>query len=374
VPGTAVALVVGLLFAGAAVAFAIARQDRRQVPALRTASGTPTARPSAAPSLSVPPTPSISPPSPIPGYLMIADRANDRLVLVDSAKHVLWTYPPPGSKPAIPFFFDDDVFFNQGHTEVISQQEEQQTIQILSFPAGKLLWRYGHVNVRGSTSGYLSTPDDAYLLPDGTVSVADVRNCRVLFISPGHKVLRQLGTTGVCSHHPPDHLASPNGDTPLPDGGTLVTEINGSWIDDISADGKLVWSVHAPVAYPSDAQWLGHGKILLADYSSPGHVLEMTTSGKVLWKYGPPSGPGALNHPSLALMLPNGLIAVNDDFRDRVVLIDPAKDRIVWQYGHTDAPGTAAGSLHVPDGLDLLPFDVAMSTPAIARLFGSPAP
>jgi hypothetical protein len=375
VPGTAVALVAGLLFAGAAVAFAIARQDRRQVPVVRTASGSPTARPpSAAPSLSVSPTPSINPPSPIPGYLMIADRANDRLVLVDSNKPVLWTYPPAGSKPAMPFFFDDDVFFNQDHTEVISQQEEQQTIQILSFPAGKLLWRYGHVNVRGSTPGYLSTPDDAYLLPDGTVSVADVRNCRVLFISPAHEVLRQLGTTGICSHHPPDHLASPNGDTPLPDGGTLVTEINGSWIDDISADGRLVWSVHAPVAYPSDAQWLGHGKILLADYSSPGHVLEMTTSGKVLWKYGPPSGPGALNHPSLALMLPNGLIAVNDDFRDRVVLIDPAKNRIVWQYGHTDAPGTVPGFLHVPDGMDFLPFDVAMSTPAIARLVGSPAP
>jgi hypothetical protein len=179
---------------------------------------------------------------------------------------------------------------------------------------------------------------------------------------------------GVCSHNPPDSWAAPNGDTPLPDGGTLVTEINGSWIDDISADGKLVWSVHAPVAYPSDAQWLGHGKILLADYSSPGHILEMTTSGKVLWEYGPPSGPGALNHPSLALMLPNGLIAVNDDFRDRVVLIDPARKQIVWQYGHTDAPGTEAGSLHVPDGLDFLPFDVAMSTPAIARLLGSPAP
>ena len=343
-------------------------------PAAAGASGTNPSR-SPSPSASASPvSPSLTPPSPLPGYLMIADRANDRLLLVDSGKRVLWTYPAPGSKPAMPFYFDDDVFFGRDHTVLISQQEEQQTIQLLSFPEGKLLWSYGHVNVRGSSAGSLSTPDDAYLLPDGTVSVADVRNCRVVFISPGHKVVRQLGTTGVCGHHPPDQLASPNGDTPLPDGGTLVTEINGSWVDDISAAGKLVWSVHAPVRYPSDAQWLGDGKILLADYSSPGHVLEMSTSGKVLWEYGPPSGPGALNHPSLALMLPNGLIAVNDDFRDRVVLIDPKTKRIVWQFGHTDAPGSAPGFLHVPDGMDFLPFDVAASNPAIARLVGLSKP
>src|SRR6266487_1117106 len=32
-------------------------------------------------------------PKPIPGYLIIADRGNNRILLVDSTKHVLWTYP-----------------------------------------------------------------------------------------------------------------------------------------------------------------------------------------------------------------------------------------------------------------------------------------
>jgi hypothetical protein len=91
----------------------------------------------------------------------------------------------------------------------------------------------------------------------------------------------------------------------------------------------------------------------------------MTTKGKVLWSYGPSSGSGKLDHPSLALLLPNGLIAVNDDYRDRVVLIDQRSHRIVWQYGHTDVPGTAAGYLHVPDGMDFLPFDVAQRNPSL---------
>jgi hypothetical protein len=71
-------------------------------------------------------------------------------------------------------------------------------------------------------------------------------------------------------------------------------------------------------------------------------------------------------------MLPNGLIAVNDDYRDRVVLIDPATSRIVWQYGHTDQPGTAPGYLNTPDGMDFLPFQQAISSPAIRRVVLGP--
>jgi hypothetical protein len=230
------------------------------------------------------------------------------------------------------------------------------------------VWTYGHPNVAGSTAGYLNTPDDAYVVASGVTTVADVANCRVLYISRAHRVVRQLGTSGVCTHDPPRSFASPNGDTPLPGGGVLVTEITGSWIDAIGADGKLRWSVQAPVAYPSDAQPLPGGRILLADYSSPGHILIMDRTGKVLWTYGPASGRGSLDHPSLALMLPNGLIAVNDDYNHRVVLIDRRSKRIVWQYGHDGSPGTSRGYLNTPDGMDFLPYRVAESHPAIAAL------
>jgi hypothetical protein len=297
------------------------------------------------------------------GYLLIADRGNDRAILVNSRKQVIWRYPRPGTIATFPFNFDDDTFFTPTYRGIISNQEEQQTIQVFSYPQGKVLWTYGHVNQSGSSPGYLYTPDDAYQLPNGTRTVADVGNCRVLFISPAKHAKRQIGTTGVCQHDPPRYLASPNGDTPMPNGATLVTEIGGSWIDAIGPRGKLLWSVRAPVSYPSDAQWLGNRRILLADYSSPGHILIMTTAGKVLWRYGPSTGPGELNHPSLAMMLPNGRIAVNDDFRDRVVIIDRKTHGIVWQYGRTDQPGAAAGYLRTPDGMDFLPFNEAQGIP-----------
>ncbi len=110
------------------------------------------------------------------------------------------------------------------------------------------------------------------------------------------------------------------------------------------------------MSYPSDPQMLSGGRILLADYTSPGAALIMNRHGTVLWRYRPTSGWGELNHPSLAFMLPNGDIAINDDFNDRVVIVDPKRNRIVWQYGHAGIAGTGPNSLNTPDGMDYIPL------------------
>jgi hypothetical protein len=316
----------------------------------------------------------LAPPGPIPGYLLIADRGNSRMLLVDSTKRIWWRYPQPGVTPSMSFRFDDDTFFGPRADRIISNQEDQHTIQVISFPGGRVLWRYGRVDIPSSRPGYLHTPDDAYLLPNGIVSVADSYNCRVLFISPAHRIVRQYGTTGVCRHDPPRTLGPINGATPLPDGGTLVSEVNGPWVDDIGPNGRLRWAVHAPVSYPSDPQLLAPNRILIADYARPGHALIMTRTGRVLWRYGPSAGPGELDHPSLATRIAPGLIAVNDDYRHRVVLISMRTKRIVWQYGHTDVAGRRPGYLNTPDGLDLLRTAAAQRRPAVRSLLSAKRP
>jgi outer membrane protein assembly factor BamB len=267
----------------------------------------------------------------------------------------------------MPFRFDDDAFFGPRGDRIVSNQEDQHTIQIISFPGGRLLWRYGHVNVKGSARGFLNTPDDAYLLRSGVVTVADAYNCRVLFLGRDHSILRTYGN-GVCAHHPPTELGAVNGATPLPDGGILVSEINGSWVDNFGPTGALRWAIRAPVSYPSDPQPLGGNRILVADYARPGHALIMTNTGRVLWRYGPSSGPGELDHPSLAMRLAPGLIAINDDYRHRVVIVSIRTHRIIWQYGHTDVAGRRPGYLNTPDGMDLLRTADAQALPAARTL------
>jgi putative pyrroloquinoline-quinone binding quinoprotein len=295
-------------------------------------------------------------PGPLPGGLLIADRGNDRILLVDSHRRTLWRFPTARDRRlGRQLVFDDDTFIQPGGKAMISNEEDHQDIVSIDIRTHAVTRLYGTPGVRGGGPNELNWPDDAYVLPDGTMTVADAYNCRILFIRQ-HRIVRQIGRTGVCVHDPPRTLGAVNGDTPLPDGGVLVSEINGSWIDNFTRTGKLRWSFQAPVSYPSDPQPLSGGRILLADYASPGAAVIVNRHGTVLWRYRPTSGWGVLDHPSLAIMLPNGDIAINDDYDHRVVIVDPRRNRIVWQYGHRGEAGRGPGFLNTPDGMDYIPL------------------
>jgi len=280
----------------------------------------------------------------VPGYVLIADRNNDRVLLVSPSKRIVWQ--------ATGLRGPDDAFFTPGYRSIITNEEFDDTLTELRLRPKRVAWHYGHAGVPGSSRGYLDRPDDAYRLRDGLTVVADIQNCRIVYLRHSGAIARVLG--GTCAHDPPRGFASPNGDTPLPGGGLLVTEIGG-WIDRLAPDGRLLWSIPSPVPYPSDAQLLPDGRVLVCSFSIPGRIVIVDRQGRVRWSFGAASGPNRLAKPSLAVRWPNGLIAANDDYDHRVIVIDPRTKRIVWQYGHPGVAGTAPGFLDKPDGLDLLP-------------------
>jgi len=298
--------------------------------------------------------------------LLIADRGNNRLLVLDDTGSIVWTYPNPPSMPPPPgprgFYFPDDAFFVNHGSAIISNQEENETIVKIGYPSGALLWSYGHPGQIGSAPGYLHEPDDAYLLKDGNISVADASNCRILVINPAGVVVHQVGTTGLCVHRPPTGIASPNGDTPLADGNILVSETTGSYISEYTQTGSLVWTAHVAIGYPSDPQQLGPNLYMCADYSNPGGIVEFNRAGQILYQYRATAGINRLNQPSLAELLPSGVFMVNDDYRDRMAAIDPTTQALVWDYGVPDVPGTAPGLLSIPDGFDILNPDGSTPT------------
>ena len=298
--------------------------------------------------------------------LLIADRGNNRLLVLDDTGAVVWTYPNPPSMPPPPgpggFYFPDDAFFVDHGTAIISNQEENETIVKIAYPSGKLLWSYGHPARPGSAPGYLHEPDDAYLLKNGDVTVADADNCRILIISPSGVVVKQIGTTGVCVHSPPTDIGGPNGDTPLADGNLLVSETKGSFISEYTPSGSLVWTTHLPIGYPSDPQQIGPNLYLCADYENPGGIVEFNRSGQILYEYRAPAGLDRLNQPSLVELLPNGVFLANDDYRDRMAAVDPTTHALVWNFGIPDSAGTGPGQLNTPDGFDILNADGSTPT------------
>jgi outer membrane protein assembly factor BamB len=289
------------------------------------------------------------------GELLIADRGSNRLLLFDAGLHLVWEYPSAHTlRGPSRFYFPDDAFFTDHGTAILSNQEKNDTVLKIAYPSGKIIWSYGHPGHPGTASGYLHEPDDAYLLKNGQITVADADNCRVLVINQNHAVAHQIGTNGTCRHNPPASMGSPNGDTPLPDGNLLISEINGSWVSEYTVTGKLAWTAKLPISYPSDPQQLSPGRYLIADYARPGQILEFDRAGHIQYRYRADAGPGMLDHPSLAELLPSGAFMVNDDHNDRMAAIDPATGALVWQYGITGRPGTTAGKLNTPDGFDLL--------------------
>jgi len=297
-------------------------------------------------------------PAVLPGPILVADRANNRLLVIDPQGRVRWQFPRPGDlAPHQLFKVPDDAFFSPNGRDIVATEEDYSVISVIDTVTHRIIRRYGHPGVPGHAAGSVHNPDDAMLLPNGDLLTADIRNCRVLVIPPGaDRPSRMYGKTGVCVHRPPHYFGSPNGAFPMTNGDYLVTEINNDWVDSLSLNGAVQWSVHPPgIVYPSDSNQVGPNRFLTVGYTNPGRIVEFNRQGKALWRYRPLSPSAALNHPSLAMPLPNGDILLNDDYDDRVLVIDPHTDKIVWQYGHRGHPGTGPGYLNIPDGVDLLP-------------------
>jgi DNA-binding beta-propeller fold protein YncE len=296
-----------------------------------------------------------SDPSVLPADVLIADHKNNRLLVVDPQGRIRWEFPRPGDlAPGQTFLVPDDAFFSPDGKYIVVTQEDDFVISVISVASRRIVYRYGVPGVPGSGPNHLFNPDDAMITPGGVIVAADIKNCRLVLITPpAHTLTRAIGSrTRGCAHDPPRAFGSPNGAFPMTDGNYLVTEINGDWADEMSLRGAVTWSAHPPgVLYPSDTNEVYPGRYLTVDYSNPGQVVEFGPGGRLLWRR------GGFNQPSLALPLPNGDILLNDDFNHRVCVVDPSTGRIVWQYGHTGVSGRAPGYLNDPDGVDLVPPD-----------------
>ncbi|MGC8905030.1 hypothetical protein [Thermus sp.] len=278
--------------------------------------------------------------------LVVADAGNHRLVELSGEGRLVRIVPLPP-----PFRYTDDVFFAPGGKVAYITDPEVDAVAAVSYPEGRLLWTYGKPGRPGRGPDQLDNPDDLIPLPSGLLAVADIRNCRVLLLTPQGGLHRVLGRTGVC-RNADGYFNKPNGAFPFGKDRLLVTEIVGRDVAIVDLEGRRLKTLPLPARYPSDANLTPWGTVLVADWSSPGAVYEVDLSGRLLWRYAPTSPKERLDHPSVAVGLPSGLVVLTDDRRHRVLVVDRKANRVVFQYGKTDTPGAGPGLLRFPDGLD----------------------
>jgi hypothetical protein len=148
------------------------------------------------------------------GHLLITDRNNDRLIEVDAAGQVVWSYgqltrPHNGHRLA------------NGDT-LIANSEENVIVEV--DPAGQIVWSFGG-------PGVLDWPRDADRLEDGNTLITDSRGGRVIEVDPGGQVVWSFAG-----------LALPYEADRLPDGNTLIADNSHHRVIEVDPAGEIVWS------------------------------------------------------------------------------------------------------------------------------------
>ncbi len=286
-------------------------------------------------------------PGALPRNILVADRGDDRLEVISPRGQLAWTRAILGPS---------DVYLSPSRTAIVVTQRAAFVILRIDVATGDITYYYGKSGRPGAAPNRLRDPQTGHELRSGMLVLADEANCRILYLaSPSKRPRRVLGETGVCKHDPPVSFGYPDAVFPTPGGGLVVTEQTPGWIDRFDSGGKLIGALRVRLSDPLDANEYAPGKLIVTGRSYPGVVEELTTKGRVLWRYAPTSGPGVLDRPRLAQVLPNGDVLVCDSDNDRIVVISRTSKTIVWQYGHTGQPGSRPGYLEFPESASLLP-------------------
>jgi hypothetical protein len=268
----------------------------------------------------------------LPLNLLVA-QPDGRLVAVSPRGQVVWGERQRGAGA---------VFVSRtGRTEIVTEPR-----------AGIVLLRRidsGAVaNVYGRTGTPLRDPRTAVESSTGEVVIAAAGACALLFAGQNaHRASRVLRWPAGC---PQAVIAG---------AGALVVTLKRPDAVALLASGgaQLARVALRGIAAPSDADTAGPSRLIVADRSDPGRVVEIDRrSGAILWSYGPRGGPGELDRPALASALPDGDVLVVDTGNDRVIVLDRASKRIVWQYGHTGVAASRPGYLDEPTSATLVPL------------------
>jgi hypothetical protein len=302
---------------------------------------------------------------PLGGYrVYLCDEKGNRILEVNAAKKIVWEAKVPAP--------DDLAPTPRGNLVVNSDVHDQ--VYEVSGKTGKITWTYGQFNHPGGKQGQLRIPEDSFRVPGGRVSITDTGNFRAIQVSKASgRIVWQYGkrVPGTL----PGYLWTNNDAVPLKNGNVLLTESGVHkagflpTVLEVTPKGHTAWKVTLPfLGYASDAMPVGKNRYVIANWVKGGGIYVFNRQGKVLWSYGPKSGPGELNHPSSAELLPNGNYLVSDDYNDRVVVISPKTNSIVWQYGVKGVPGTGPNHLMGPTDAKAVGEPLPPYVSAVGRL------
>jgi hypothetical protein len=182
----------------------------------------------------------------------------------------------------------------------------------------------------------------------GNILIADQLNNRVIEVSRKGEIVWSFGSGDPNLCNPgPGAVIAPHSAERIGNGATLISATGTSSCPDnrvilVNAAGKIFnqygkagvgGNGPGELNQPAFAVLLPSGDVLITDQGN-NRLLEVDNTHDILYQYGPAGGGGALDSPDSAELLANGDILIADQNNNRVLEIDPANDnKIVYRFG-----------------------------------------
>jgi hypothetical protein len=217
--------------------------------------------------------------------------ADNRVILVDPFGHIVWQYGQFGVTGSGPNQLNTPVqctWLPNTHV-LITDQANNRIIEVNL--AKKIVWSYPGSNTNDADQ--LAGPNSAELLKNGHILIADQGNNRAIEVTRGDKIVKTFDVGGTANTVA---FASR-----LDNGDTLLTDAGNSRAVEVDANDNIVWqyvtdtdplSVLAPL--PTRAVRLKNGDTLISDQFN-NRVIRVCMAGGIVASYGLPLAGGPVD-------------------------------------------------------------------------------
>ena len=312
------------------------------------------------------------------GNLLIADQFNNRVIEVDPAGDIVWSFglgPTNTSAGSIVGCNDAErvgkltLMAGSGLAPGVDAALPDGAVDnrvILVDEQGRIVWQYGQFQQTGSDFNLLNTPVQAVWLPSDHVLITDQGNNRIIEVTLRKEIVWQYPGSNTNAS---DQLNSPNSAELLANGHILIADENNNRAIEVTRDDEIVQTLTArgTLEILGFASRLPNGNTLLTD-SGHARVVEVNPSDVPVWQYftdtDPLSFPAPL--PSHAVRLKNGDTLISDQINNRVIRVNMNGD-IVADYG---LPLASGGTIGDNAGYDLHTTQKGINWPYDAKVIG----